>query len=196
MVFIIGIAGPSSSGKSTICTELQKHLPNSSIIHTDDYWCNPENFPKEKGVKNWELPECLDFDRLYTNLLELKQGKPTIAPQWAQWIYPPLKKEIKPSKVIIVEGFRLFWDKRIRKLLDFKIYIDVPEEMIVQRRIERMRHPNKPDRELYYREIVVPEDRKYGLPTKAYADLILDGQRPIAEIITAILTKLSRKKEK
>src|SRR3989338_5344132 len=71
MVFIIGIAGPSSSGKSTICTELQKHLPNSSIIHTDDYWCNPENFPKEKGVKNWELPECLDFDRLYTNLLEL-----------------------------------------------------------------------------------------------------------------------------
>lgn len=192
MVFIIGIAGPSSSGKSTICEALQKHLKDSVIIHTDDYWCNPEHFPKEKGFKNWELPEGLDFDMLYTNLLELKQGKPTIAPQWVQGSYPPLQKEIKPSKIIIVEGFRLFWDKRIRKLLDFKIYIDVPEEIILQRRIERRRHPDKPDRELYYREIVVPEDKKYGLPTRQYADIVMDGSQSLLSIVKRIIGKINK----
>lgn len=190
MVFIIGIAGPSCCGKSTICEELQKHLKNSSLIHTDDYWYNPDQFPKEKGFKNWELPECLDFNSLRANLSDLKKGKATIVPQWVRGSYPPLQKEMKPSPIIIVEGFRLLWDEHIRKLLDFKIYIDVPEELIIKRRIERMRHPNKSDRELYYREIVLPEEKKYGVPTKAFADLIMDGTQSPIQIVDHIKVKL------
>lgn len=190
MVFIIGIAGPSCCGKSTICDELQKHLKDSFIIHTDDYWHDPETFPKEKGFKNWELPECIDFDTLYVNLSDLKKGKTTTAPQWVRGGYPPLQKEIKPSPIIIVEGFRLFWDERVRKILDFRIYIDVPEGLIIRRRVERMRHPGKVGRELYYREIVIPEERKYGVPTKAFADLVVDGGENTIQIVDQIKIKL------
>ncbi len=187
MVILIGIAGPSASGKSTICDELQKKFKDSLVIHTDNYWCNPDHFPTEKGFKNWELPQCLDFDTLYANLAELKQGRTTFGPHWVQGIYPPVQKELKPATIIVVEGFRLFWDSRIRKLFDFKIYIDVPEETILHRRAQRMRHPDKPGRELYYQEIVVPEDQKYGIPTKKYADLIVDGRKSIAEIVEVVV---------
>ena len=193
MSTIIGIAGPSASGKSTICDQLQKRLENSIVIHTDNYWCNPEHFPRVKEFKNWELPECLDFDTLYTNLKELKAGKMTRAPQWVLGVYPPLKKEIKPAAIIIVEGFRLWYDARIRKLLDLKIYIDVPEEVILKRRGGRLRHPGKLNRELYYREIVVPEDRKYGLPTKKYADIVIDGTKPVLEIVGEIIRAIQHK---
>ncbi len=186
MVILIGIAGPSASGKSTVCEELQKKFKDTLLIHTDDYWCNPDHFPKKDGFKNWELPECLDFDTLHANLIALKQGKTIFGPQWIQGSYPPARKELKPANIILVEGFRLFYDPRIRKILDFKIYIDVPEDVILHRRIQRMRHREKVGRELYYREFVIPEDRQYGIPTKHYADLILDGKRSIAGIVEEV----------
>ena len=73
--------------------------------------------------------------------------------------------------------------------------IDVPEEVILKRRGGRLRHPGKLNRELYYREIVVPEDRKYGLPTKKYADIVIDGEKVIDEIVAEILTTFNRFKE-
>ena len=190
MVILIGIAGPSASGKSTLCNELQKHLKDAIVIHTDDYWCNPERFPKVREFKNWELPECIDFDTLYSNLKELRECKVTLAPQWVQGNYPPLQRKLTPAPIIIVEGFRLFYDARIRKILNFKVYIDLPEEVIVQRRVTRLRH-GKQERELYYREIVVPEDRKYGVPTRKYADLIIDGTKPISEMVEEIMDVLN-----
>src|SRR3989338_2889167 len=117
MVILIGIAGPSSSGKSTICDELQKRWKDSVVIQTDDYWCNPEHFPRVKEFKNWELPDCLDFDTLYLNLKELKESKTTLMPQWVRGTYPSPRREVNPASFILVEGFRLFWEERIRKLL-------------------------------------------------------------------------------
>ena len=183
MSTIIGIAGPSASGKSTICDELQKRLENSIVIHTDNYWCNPEHFPRVKEFKNWELPECLDFDTLYTNLKELKAGKMTRAPQWVLGVYPPLKKEIKPAAIIIVEGFRLWYDARIRKLLDLKVFLHVDADIRFIRRIhrdvrERGRSLDGTIRQYY--DTVRPMHHQYLESTQQYADISVGEETDIA----------------
>ena len=100
MTFLIGIAGPSASGKSTICEELTKIILPLVIISQDNYWKNPESFPRVNGVKNWELPEDLDFDTLYHNLRDLKEGKKTMAPKWISGKYPPEQRELLPAPLI------------------------------------------------------------------------------------------------
>jgi|SRR3989344_1962508 len=193
MVFIIGIAGPSASGKSTVCEELVKLIPGSLLISQDDYWKNPEYFPRVKGLKNAELPECIDFGRLYHNLLDLKNGKNTTAPKWIRGQYPPNQQVLTPASVIIVEGFRLFYDSRIRDILDYKVYIDVSTTEIIQRRLSRLRH-GQLEREWYYREVVVAEDIKHGLPMKKYADEVVDGTAAVHDIIKLLMNKLKVKK--
>jgi len=185
MSYLIGIAGPSASGKSTLCEELVKLIPDSLLISQDDYWKNPELFPKVKGLKNWELPENIDFDRLYQNLLDLKEGKATVAPKWVRGHYPPGTQTFSSKKYIFVEGFRLFHDSRIKDIIDYKIYVDITAEEIIKRRLQRLRH-GQLEREWYYREIVVEEDSKYGVPMKKYADLIVDGTRPIINSVQKI----------
>jgi len=193
MVFIIGIAGPSASGKSTVCDELVKLIPGSLLISQDDYWKNTENFPRVKGFKNAELPECIDFDSLYHNLLDLKNGKRTIAPKWVRGQYPPDQQVLAPAPIIVVEGFRLFHDPRIREILDYKVYFDVSATEIIKRRLSRLRH-GQLEREWYYREVVVAEDIKYGLPMKKYADEVVDGTAPVHDIVIKLMSTLKVKK--
>lgn len=65
---LVGIAGSSGAGKSAICEEIGKGIKDVQVVHPDNYWKRPEGFPRIHGYRNWELPECLDFDTLYRNL--------------------------------------------------------------------------------------------------------------------------------
>ena len=78
-----------------------------------------------------------------------------------------------PAEILITEGFLLFHDESVRKLFDLKIYLDIPKEAIIARRAERNRSGK--DKTLYYQEVVVKEYEKHGLPTRKYADIVVDG---------------------
>ena len=185
----IGISGPSGSGKTTICENIKEKF-NSQIIYLDNYWKDPRNFPILQGRKNWELPGNLNFTQLYDHLMKLKNGQTVNLDKRVYGIHLN-KTTVKPSKVMIVEGFLLFYDKRIRDIIDYKIYIDVPDEEIIKRRMNRDRRSKIPD-EFYYRKIVVKEYKKYGLPTKKYANLVIDGMKPINQIIIEIENEIKK----
>jgi uridine kinase len=177
--FLIGIMGPSCSGKSTLAARLAQEL-DSVVISLDDYW-NPEYQPPLVGRwKNRELPGNIDFDHLYRDLADLKSGKSINAPRFSHRDDSFTYHIVEPSPIIIVEGYLLFHDERIRDILDLKAFLDLDDEEMVRRRIARNRS-NRPHRHEYYRDIVVAEYRKYGMPAKAHADILLDGMKGAEE---------------
>ena len=189
---IIGVAGMSASGKTTFCTELIRHLPGAQLIHFDDYW-HLDRIPTHNGIKNWELPQNLNFERIIEVLTLLQQHE---SAKGLRIVREEGKKsrqediEIIPSPFIIVEGFLLFYDSRVCDLLDMKIYLDIDEETSVTRRLTRGRS-GRNDAEHYYREFVVKEYRQHGLPTKDVADIVLDATKNIEENVKIILQKIS-----
>jgi uridine kinase len=173
--FIVGISGPSCAGKSTLVDELQHRFPNSRIVHLDDFWHDPATFPPVRhhlfrNFTNWELPQNLNFQLLHKVLRRLQKG-------WrAFWRAISFERPI-----IFVEGFLLFHDAKIREMMDLKVYLDIPDETVVQRRMERKRFEFE-GMELYYREVVLDEYRRHGLPTMRYADTVIDGTKTVHEV--------------
>lgn len=193
-VFLIGITGPSCSGKSTIVEELKKKLSDVLIINLDDYWHDKSTFPIKLGYRNWEIPDNLKFDLLLKNLEDLKQGKETEAPNCEGFNQVFGTQILKPKPIIIVEGFLLFYHNKIRDLFDLKIYVNLSDEDVINRRIKRNRSGRSLEESgLYYREILVTEYKKYGEPSKAYCNLILEGNENIDSNVQEILKKFGSK---
>lgn len=187
--FFVDIAGPSCSGKTTLVKALiDKVKFDFELIHLDDYWDRDFKPPLINGYKNRELPENLKLDLLFLHLQELKSGKSVEIPYRAFEVEDE-KRIVQPKKIIFVEGFLLFYKKEIGDSFDFKIYIDLSDEEIVKRGTERNRS-NKND-EFYYRNIVISEYKKYGLPAKKKADLILNGEKDVNENVEVVLSKIA-----
>ena len=188
--FIVGFAGPSASGKTTLCKKIHESLHDSLLLHLDDYFKKDTSvFPRLYGYKNWEVPSDLDLDLLHLNLSELKQGRTVQLPK-SDYGHFQGYQGAGPSKLIIVEGFLLYHDPKVRNDIDLKFFIDVPEEVCLHRRLARMDF----EKEDYCRRVVMPEWRKYGLPTKRFADVILDGEEPIDRLMQKVLPYFSTRR--
>ena len=120
--FLIGVAGPSCSGKSVLIKEVWEKGGGISRIKVDNYWKNKNTFPRKLGYRNWDLPESRKFNLLYKNLLELKVGKKTKIPICKKGQFDHFEL-FEPTPIIIVEGLFLFADKKISDLFDLKIYV-------------------------------------------------------------------------
>lgn len=175
MISLIGVAGPSGAGKSTVTKLIAAGSKNILRIKLDNYFNDIEGFPKVYGESNWDVPGNLNFDLLFTNLCDLKKGVSTKISLFDKVTFERMYRTVTPKPIILVEGFLLYFDERIRDLFDKKIYLDIPESEQIKRRIKR----EAPDRNKYIREVVIPNYRKYGVPTRKYADIVLDGnQKP------------------
>ena len=180
----IGIVGPSGSGKTTLCKKLKLLLKDCEHIRLDNYFKSPKTFPKKGNFRNWELPSNLKFDVLLRHLKLLKSGKEVHAktfPKKAGAKSEPLT--LKPKKVILVEGFMLFKDKKVRDMLDVKIYLGIHPELMLKRRAIRFgsAHINE-----YDTKIAIPEFLKYGVTQKKYADYVIDATKPQSQVIKKV----------
>ncbi|NCS99456.1 hypothetical protein GW765_00545 [Candidatus Parcubacteria bacterium] len=187
MTKIIGIAGGSGSGKSTLAVSLCKKYPDKfSLIHLDDYFVSKENVPKLAGYNNWDCPEAIRFEDLYRDLSELKEGRSVTVKTKSELYNPDYRHElrnyidhtIEPRGIIIVEGYLLFANDRVRILLDHKIFLSVPiEESIKRRSLGKFIPEND-----YVETVVIPMHLAHIEPTKQYADLVIDvGENSIEE---------------
>lgn len=177
----IGITGGSGSGKTTIVNKIFAEVPETSIaiIEHDAYYKDQSHLTFEERCKtNYDHPFAFDTDLLIEHILRLKQGQSIEKPIYDYSIHNRKKERVlvEPKDIIIVEGLLVFYEKRIRDLLDIKIYVDTDADIRLMRRI--IRDMNERGRTLdsilnQYANTVRPAHEQFIEPTKKYADIIV-----------------------
>ena len=157
------------------------------MLSLDDYYRDLSHLkPALREARNFDHPDALDWDRLFSDLDDLARGYSVQAPlyDFAGHLRRGSRTIEAPQRVLIVEGMFVLQRARLRATLDLSIFIDLPRETCLQRRLardtqERARSPRSV-REQFV-STVEPMYREHVLPTKTHADLVVDGRRPLAE---------------
>lgn len=195
---IIGLAGGTGSGKSTITDAIRSEVKDHiTLIPQDSYYKNFGLLPIEKRNKiNYDHPDSFDNELLMEHLKLLKKNIPIQKPIYDFKTHSRIDKTtlIKPSKIIIVEGILIFENKQLRKLMDIKIFVDTDADIRILRRIERdikERGRSLESIVLQYRNTVQPMHIEFVEPSKRYADIIIPegGENKIG--INMIVTKIN-----
>lgn len=196
---LIGIAGGTGSGKSTVTKEIFKEIPEESItiIEQDSYYKDQSDLSFEDRVKtNYDHPDAFDNDLLKDHLTALLNGKAIEKPIYDFENHNRKKETVKvePKDIIILEGILILFEKEIRDLLDIKIFVDTDSDVRVIRRILRDikdRGRTLDSVILQYMSTVRPAHLQFIEPTKRYADIIIPegGYNKVA--IDLIVTKIN-----
>ena len=175
--FIIGVGGGTGSGKTTVATRISEILHKDiSLIELDSYYKNMNKIPVEE--RNYDHPDAFDFDRLIEDLNVLKSGKDVEIPIYDYTTHTRLKEthSVKWKSVIILEGILIFFPPKLRKLMDFKIYVDTPSDIRILRRMRRDISERGRTVESVinqYLNTVRPMHIEFVAPSKKYADIIV-----------------------
>jgi len=198
---IIGIAGGTGSGKTTVARKIADALPEDSVVFLDmdGYYRNFAHLPMDERRRiNWDHPEAFDLDLFVSHLGALSRGEPIEKPvyDFATHLRSPRTERITAADVIVVDGILLFVDERIRALCDVKVFVDADPDIRLVRRIQRdMSERDRPLEEILeqYLTTVRPMHQQFVEPGKRYADIILPrgGQNAVA--IEMILTTIQRR---
>ncbi len=179
---IIGIAGGTSSGKTTVAQRLfeeTKAFGTVTLIRIDDYYKKLPEIPlNEEGNRNFDHPDSYDTDLIVSDLMKLKHGQKINKPIYDFVISDRSNQteEILPGDVIIVEGIMVFAIEQIRKCLDIKIYVDTPDDIRFIRRLRRDIVDRKRSVDSIvnqYLSSVRPMFQAFVEPSKKYADIII-----------------------
>ena len=181
-VWVIGIAGGTASGKTTIVNRLKEYFKDDiSLVGHDSYYLAHDDMPFEERCKlNYDHPDSLETDLLVEHLKELKEGKTIQCPvyDYSQHNRSDKVLKIEPRPVILVEGILLLADPRIRDLLDIKVYVEADADERILRRISR--DVEERGRDLngiidQYLTTVKPMHYLYVEPTRAKADIVINS---------------------
>ncbi len=197
---VIGIAGGTGSGKSSVAKNIARGMPEgtTAILDHDSYYKHRADLTLEERAKlNYDHPESLDNALLIQHLGELRAGRAVEVPVYDFVTHARLTetRRVEPTPVTIVEGILVFVDPALRRLLDIKIFVDTDADLRVFRRIRRdMEQRGRTFaqiREQYYRT-VRQMHLEFVEPSKRYADLIIPegGENHVA--LDFILGKLLR----
>lgn len=182
-IMIIGIAGGTGSGKTTLTEQIRKRFGEDvTVIYHDNYYrLQVGKTYEERSQVNYDHPDAFETALMINHLKTLKSGKPIESPiyDYTQHNRSDTVKVIQPSKVIIVEGILIFAQKELRDMMDIKIFVDTDADVRILRRIQR--DVEERARTLQsvihqYLTTVKPMHEQYVEPSKRFADLIvLDG---------------------
>ena len=179
---VIGVSGGSASGKTTVAYRIKDSFKDSVELLSQDYYYLPyDHLPFEERIKlNYDHPNAFDTPRLISDIRALKEGKAIERPVYSYTEYTRLSEtvEVKPSKVIIVEGFMIFENSLLRELMDIKIFVDTDADERLIRRINRdVRERGRTLESVInqYVDTVKPMHEQFVEPYKKYADIIIPG---------------------
>ena len=184
-MLILGIAGGTGSGKTTVVNQIVKQLPTDEVcvISQDSYYKATDSLSYEERTKiNFDHPRAIDFDLLIKHLKELKKGKTINQPVYSFVTHNRTKDVIKthPRKVIIVEGILIFNNQELRDLFDIKIFVhaDTDERLIRRVRRDISERGRDIDEVLdRYQNTLKPMHQQFIEPTKNFADIIIPNDR-------------------
>ncbi len=206
-MLVIGIAGGSGSGKTTVVKAITEKLKNEKVvvIPQDSYYKDSSDLTdEEKRAYNFDHPNAIDWDLLCKQLAELKKGKSIRQPVYSYISCSRSKTEtvlVEPGDVIIIEGILIFTCEELRKQLDVKIFVDADDDDRLMRVMARdITERGKDVRWVIerYSRTVKPMYLQFIEPSKRYADIVIPqgGHNKVAvDIITNTIEK-SLKEEK
>ncbi len=200
-MLIIGIAGGTGSGKSTVVRQITKILGDNDVvvIPQDSYYKDNSHLPLEERLElNFDHPQSVDFELLITQLNDLKKGVAVDQPIYSYLTCSRSKDDnvrVNPSKVIIVEGILIFTCEELRNCMDIKVFVDADADdrlgrVITRDNIERGRSVEKVLER--YEKTVKPMHLQFIEPSKRYADIIIPqgGHNQVAiDILLATIEK-------
>jgi uridine kinase len=187
---IVGVAGGSGSGKSTVARKVAELLTDISVaqVSMDAYYRNMAQLTfDERKQLNWDHPDQVDMELLGAQLAALASGAVIEKPvyDFTTHLRTPRTVRVSCADVVIVDGILLFWDPRVRALCDIRIFVDVEADIRLIRRIRRdmrLRGRQLNDILNQYLETVRPMHEEFVEPTKQFAHIIVPhgGQNEVA----------------
>ena len=176
---IVGIAGGSGSGKTTIVSRITEIVRDYALVPQDNYYRSAEHLTNQSITEfNFDHPDAFDSELLFEHLQALKDGSPIRMPQY-DFVHNRRRSDtvlVEPRRLVILEGIMVFHDKRIRDLIDLKLYVDTPDDIRFIRRLQRditERGRTVESVLAQYQAVVRPGHYEFVEPTKVYADLII-----------------------
>lgn len=180
-MLIIGIAGGTGSGKTTVVQKIQESLPagHVTVVPQDSYYNDQSDMPLEqRKLTNFDHPDAFEWSLLAHQIAELRAGRAIEQPTYSYITCTRLPEtvHVEPSEVIIVEGIMALYDKSLRDMMDLKIFVDAGADERLLRVIERdIAFRGHPLDMLItkYRNVLKPMHDEFIEPTKQYADIII-----------------------
>ena len=200
-MIIIGIAGGTGSGKTTVVRNIVESLPKDSVavIPQDSYYNDQSDMPLEERKKtNFDHPDAFDWTLFGQQIAELRHGRAIEQPTYSYLVCTRLPETIhvEPKEVIIVEGIMSLYNKGLRDLMDLKVFVETsPDErllrVITRDTVERG-HPLEMliDK---YRNVLKPMHDQFIEPTKQFADIIVPNggtNQKAIDILTTYIEKM------
>lgn len=201
-MYVIGIAGGTGSGKTTVARKILESLPfgRVTLISQDSYYNCNDGMPMEERRKiNFDHPDAFDWELLISHLRMLRNGCAIECPTYSYLECNRLEAmvRVEPCEVLLIEGIMALWNEELRGMMDLKIFVDAdPDERlirVIERDIvERGRTVGMVVNR--YREVLKPMHLEFIEPTKRYADIIVpqggDNERAVCLLRAHILHRL------
>ena len=197
---IIAISGGSGSGKTTLANNIMALFGEKEceIISQDNYYIDlSKKFDHDGGSLNFDHPDMLEFSLLATHLKNLKEKKEVHIPTYDFSTHSRKKetKKISPAKIILVDGILILNSKELFDLFDLKIFIDVSDNLRLERRM--FRDINERERTLegvinQWENQVLPMHKKYVETSSKFANIIISGENDIKENAKEIYLKINK----
>ncbi len=203
-MLIVGIAGGTGSGKTTVVSKLMEVLPDDQVvvIPQDAYYKDNSHLPLEERQKiNFDHPDSVEFNLLIDHLKELKKGNPVNMPiySYLTCIRSQDSVLIQPATVVVVEGILILCDSGLRNMFDIKVFVDADADdrlgRVIQRDIEERGRNIHMVLERYH-NTVKPSHLQFIEPSKRYADIIIPGGGKNQVGIDVLVTIIERHLQK
>ncbi|ADX68503.1 uridine kinase [Weeksella virosa] len=201
-MLVIGIAGGTGSGKTTVVNNILKNLNTESVIviSQDNYYRNNEHLSYEERSKvNFDHPRSIDFELLVEHVEQLKNGHAVEQPVYSFITHSRTEDTIltHPKDVIIIEGILVLTDPALRDLFDVKIFVHADSDERLIRRIRRDIQERGRDLEEVlsrYQKTLKPMHQQFIEPSKNYADIIIPNMKKKNEVAITLLSSVIKEK--
>jgi uridine kinase len=181
-ILVIGIAGGTGSGKTTLTEKLCEHFGDAiTVMYHDNYYKSHSDIPlEERALLNYDHPDAFDTDLMVEDIKKLKAGETVDCPVYDYKLHTRSSetKRIVPSKVIIIEGILVLESRKLRNLMDIKIFVDTDADERILRRIQRdVEERGRSIQSVVnqYLATVKPMHNLYVEPSKKHADIVIQG---------------------